>query len=292
MNRTQKKCVIAAAGMHLLLVVILIVGPAFLSSSSKQDNLDVINFIPANLIDKPFSGGGEKNPTPAATVPPAPQQATVTPTPQPKVDVTPPAPVPKPTEQPKIDQPVAQKDVPKPTPKPDPDALTTKPAKAKPQVSTTLVTRKPSSTPTKSNDDTAAAAAAKQRASDIAKAARSLRQGLSSSTAIDTPAGFGGGGEAYASYAQVVKSIYDKVWIEPSDTASDDAITKATVTIANDGTVISASITQPSGDTQADASVQRALDHVAFVAPFPASMTEKQHTFIINFSLKAKKLSA
>ena len=294
MNRLQKKCILAAVGVHLLLVVIMIVGPAFLSSHENSDDTQVIDFIPANLIDKPFSGGGEKNPTPAASPTPVSQQTAAVQTPQPKAEVTPPTPQPKPVDQPKAVQPVAQKETTKPTPpKRDPDSLETKPAKAKPQVSTELVTRKASSTQTtKSADVAAAAAAAKQHASDVAKSIKNLRQGLSSATAVETPPGFGGGGEAYASYGLVVKSVYESAWIEPSDASADNATASVTVTIGNDGTVISAQLTTPSGDERTDASIQRALDHVKFIAPFPASMTEKQHTYIIDFNLKAKRSTA
>ena len=57
MNRLQKKCVIATAGVHLLLVVILFVGPAFFYSKPKADDLQVLDVIPANLIDAPFNSG-------------------------------------------------------------------------------------------------------------------------------------------------------------------------------------------------------------------------------------------
>ena len=36
MSRLQKKCFIAASGLHLLLVVILLVGPAFLAAHSRK----------------------------------------------------------------------------------------------------------------------------------------------------------------------------------------------------------------------------------------------------------------
>ena len=57
MNRLQKKCVIATAGVHLLLIVILFVGPAFFYSKPKADDLQVLDVIPANLIDAPFNSG-------------------------------------------------------------------------------------------------------------------------------------------------------------------------------------------------------------------------------------------
>ena len=68
-------------------------------------------------------------------------------------------------------------------------------------------------------------------------------------------------------------------------------ITKATVTIASDGTVLSARILKPSGDASVDRSVQRTLDRVTFIAPFPEGAKDKQRTYTINFNLKAKRLS-
>ena len=57
MNRLQKKCVIATAGVHLLLIVILFVGPAFFYPKPKADDLPVLDVIPANLIDAAFNSG-------------------------------------------------------------------------------------------------------------------------------------------------------------------------------------------------------------------------------------------
>ena len=48
MNRMQQKCFVASAGFHLLLVLILLVGPAFLSSKSKSDNSPILDVIPNN----------------------------------------------------------------------------------------------------------------------------------------------------------------------------------------------------------------------------------------------------
>ena len=70
---------------------------------------------------------------------------------------------------------------------------------------------------------------------------------------------------------------------------NDDANAKVTVTIARDGTVISARILTPSGDAGVDASVQRTLDRVTFIAPFPEGATETERTYTINFNLKAKR---
>ena len=69
MNRLQKKCVIATAGVHLLLLLILIVGPAFFYSKPKADDLQVLDVIPANLIDAAFNSGvANATPPPPAPV--------------------------------------------------------------------------------------------------------------------------------------------------------------------------------------------------------------------------------
>jgi TonB family protein len=285
MNRLQKKCFIVATGMHLLLLLILLVGPAFLSSSSKPDDLQTITFIPANLIDKSFTGGGEKSPAPQPTASPQPPQQSPKPVPK-QIEQPKPAPAPIPKEQAKVE----------PKAKPDPNSLEVKKpslTKTKPPVSTTLVTRPKTDPKTDSRSDDAADA---KRRADLAKqAARSLREGLTSSTRIETTSGtsgFGGGGEAYASYETAVRSIYDAAWIPPNNTTSDDATAKVTIVIASDGTVISSRITTPSGDAQVDASVQRALDNVKFIAPFPPGAKDTQRTYIIPFNLKTKRLSA
>ena len=43
-NRLQKKCFIASAGFHLLLAVILLIGPGFLPSKNSQDDLPLLDF--------------------------------------------------------------------------------------------------------------------------------------------------------------------------------------------------------------------------------------------------------
>ena len=88
----------------------------------------------------------------------------------------------------------------------------------------------------------------------------------------------------------VVRSKYEGAWIPPDSTDSDDANTKVKVTIASDGTVTAAHIITPSGDASVDASVQKTLDRVTFIAPFPEGAKETERTYIINFNLKSKRM--
>jgi TonB family protein len=266
MNRLQKKCAIATAGFHLLLLVILFIGPAFFNAHQKPDDSQVLDVIPANLIDAQFNSG-VKNAQPPAPAPvsiPQPQP------PAPKPVVTPP------TFAQKLEQ------IFKPEPvKPVPDLTPVeKPEKSQPhkiQVSTQLTTR---TAPKNSVADS-------QRTQAIRNAIRNLKKNLSPSTTVDMP---GNSSMAYANYANVVKSIYEQAWTPPDDAANDDANTKVSVTIASDGTVISARIIGASGDSGVDASIQHTLDRVTFIAPFPSGTTDKERTYIINFNLKAKRM--
>jgi len=264
MNRLQKKCFMAAVGVHLLLIVILFVGPAFFYSKPKVDDLQVLDVIPANLIDAEFNSG-VRDAQPPPVVQPVPQP----PAPQPVV--TPP----------KVETPEPIKQIVKtlmPEPKPAEKPVVSQTPKI--QINTQLVTRTaPKNPPVADNS--------RQNARAIKNALRNLKSNLTSGTTIDMP---GNSSAAYANYADVVKSIYEQAWTLPADTASDDANTKVSVTIASDGTVISARIITPSGDASVDASVQRTLERVTFIAPFPKGAPEKERTYTINFNLKAKRL--
>jgi len=268
MNRLQKKCTILTAGIHLLLIVILIVGPGFFAPKPKAD-LQILDVIPANLIDAALNSGVRNAQPPPPVVQPAPQP----PAPQPVV-TPPPAPT-------KVEAPEPRKEIVKAlTPEPKPVE------KPKIQISTQLVTRtapknSPKTSPRDDSQEKARALALAAR-----NAARALKNNFTPATTIDMP---GNSSVAYANYAAVVKSVYEPAWVPPDDAQNDNANVKVTVTIANDGTVISARILTPSGDAGVDSSVQRTLDRVTFIAPFPEGVTEKERTYIINFNLKAKR---
>jgi TonB family protein len=174
-----------------------------------------------------------------------------------------------------------------------PDDLTprennSKPKEHKIDVSLKPVVRDtPKVTDTSDADAKEAAKAAKLRAKSIAAAARAIKENATSATDIEMP---GTSSVSYANYASAVKSIYERAWTPPDDTTSDDAITKVSVTIGSDGNVISSRILDKSGDSKVDTSVQRTLDRVNFIAPFPDGSKEKEKTFIINFNLKAKRM--
>jgi TonB family protein len=269
MNRLQKKCVIATAGFHLLLLVILFVGPAFFWSHEKPDDSPVLDMIPANLVDSASTGVRNAQPQPPAPIVTPPQPPTP-PAPQPVVQ---PAPAPQPTIAEKVEKfftPEPAKPVPAPT---EIQSHT-------PKINLQLTTRtvpKNTSTPNKATSDSSKA---------FKSALAALRKNLSSATVIDMQ---GDSSAAAANYRQIVQSVYFQAWTPPDDTASDDADIKVHITIASDGTVISARVITPSGDASVDKSVQRTLDRVQFIAPFPSGSSDTQRDYNIIFNLKSKR---
>ena len=295
MNRLQKKCLIATAGFHLLLVVILIVGPGFFRQTPKPDDTKLLDVIPANAIEAALNSGVKdaKPPAPTPPVPPMvdPPKPIVVPAPTPP-QPTPPAPAPRPAPpdtslMAKMEnffkpEPVA------PAPTPDDSA---KPVEHKPKhkvnVDLTTVQRATVETSQPHRNADESKHEAQLRAKAIQNAVRNLENNFTSSTKVEMP---GTSSVSYASYASIIKSIYTREWTPPDNAANDQANTKVSITVSSDGTVVSAHIVDPSGDSSVDDSVQHTLDRVTFIAPFPEGATEKEKTFIINFNLKAKRM--
>lgn len=260
MNRLQKKCVLATAGVHLLLFLILLVGPAFFEPRPKDD-LQVLDVIPANLIDALRSSGVRDAQPPPPVVPPAPQP----PAPQPAVSQPLPSPTPEPVVKP---EPI------KPTPAPEKAQVHKIEPNLKP-----VVRNAPRTTPTPDHSA--------QQARDLRKTIVSLRKNFSSSTTVDMP---GDSSASYANYASAVVSVYKHAWVPPDGMDNDNAVVKFIVTIASDGTVISARIIGPSGDAKVDEAVQRELERVTFIAPFPEGAPEKQRDYTLNFNATRRTL--
>lgn len=57
MNRQQKKCLIATVGCHLLMILILFVGPGFFSRTPKPDSTQLLNVIPSTAVEAALNSG-------------------------------------------------------------------------------------------------------------------------------------------------------------------------------------------------------------------------------------------
>ncbi len=297
MDRLQKKCLIASSGMHLFLLLVLVMGSAFFVEREKKKIVEVprIHVVPGILIDKMMAGGGgdpkvapsddiqkgqtlAPQPAPAPSKPPAPK-----PQPPKEVKVTPKPIKPTPPKPPKDETREAVK--------PNPNARTAiEPLALKPVVRPEAQKR--------AEEAEAAQKAAEKAARDWAEAngklvkevGRSV-QGLQTGFAHGTKVRVGGpGGIAYANYASMVMAIFDDAWDVPPDVASDDSIAVAKVIVASDGRILVKQITDRSGNSVLDRSVQRALDRVRSLPHFPESAKDSERTFTIEFNLKAKRL--
>lgn len=288
-NRLQKKCVVAATGFHLLLALILMVGPAFLTGDSKHQTTPQINFIPSILIDEALQGGGD------------PRGGQPTPPPPAHTDPTPPVPRndPKPPEnQPeRIKEPVQE---PKP-PKIREETKDTVELKSKPpkhEVKVDLSEHKsPTTTPniklnksnkpntSSSSDEAAAKKEYDRQMAAIRNAAGGIRNGTSGSTKIQI--GVGGGGPTYASYesevGRIYKQRYDLATANNTINTETELVVAGSVKVARDGTIISAKVTKPSKNPTLNKIAQDVLDSVTKLPAFPEGSTDTERTFPINF---------
>jgi TonB family protein len=285
MSRLYKKCFIASGGLHVLLVLILVVCPAFLVSSPKPSDVQPITFIPDILNDSNFAGGGNPNadrPAAAAPTPPAP--------------VARPTPAPAPPETKPVVKEVAP---PKPVEEPLEVAKDNRSSKKIPDVSLKPVVRNPNAKPT-AKDTSAEDNQARERlamknrfAGALDHALGKIRSGTGESAKLEGSPGLGGGGPSYAPYGAWVRSYFERAWVIPEDATSEDATVEVSVTIASDGTVTAKKIIKRSGDAAMDASVQRVLDRVTSVErAFPEGAKDKQRIYIIPFNLKTKRGTA
>ena len=294
MNRLQKKCLLVSAGLHLLLGLILVVGPAFMTSESKPDNMPVLNFVPLKTVDALMSGGGD----PTAKPPPATFEK-----PQP----LPPAPPaqPKPAPPVEVEQPDKPREVVKePEPikeTPEFSLVPAKDHKKKPEFDFTVV-KHPTVDPKEEAKRRAEAEARdaereyrreydawrRGAAAAVRSAGNRLADGVSGSTDIKL-FGPGGGGVPYANFYQAVKSVYEHAWIVPDGLTDTSGTVTTSITIARDGAVTSARITRSSGNEAVDRSVEVTLERVKYAAPLPDSETSDHRTIEIKFNVAAHR---
>lgn len=174
----------------------------------------------------------------------------------------PPAPAP-----PKPKQPEPKKVQPKPKPKPKPI-----PPKPKIKVNLNSNVRKPDAQKKESQKE-----AAKRQA-----ALNKLQTKLSGRTPVNVPLGR----YASANYESLIRRKYMDATIHPG-AISGDPVVKVRLVIARNGRILSARVTGKSGVASWDRSVQKALDRVKFIKPFPESMKGSQQTFNLNFNSRS-----
>ncbi|HEU5396973.1 MAG TPA: energy transducer TonB, partial [Verrucomicrobiae bacterium] len=126
---------------------------------------------------------------------------------------------------------------------------------------------------------------ARRRAAEVSRAMASLKGDFSPSTSVKIDVGPGGGGPAYANFYSAVTTVYYNAWHQPNGVPN--LTVKVSVTIARDGTVISARILKSSGNSTVDNSVQETIDRVKFVVPLPPDSKEDSREVTVNFSTQS-----
>lgn len=298
MKRLHKKCLIASFGLHGLLLVIMVVAPAFLTKpKEKKDTPKPVTIVSGALV------AAVLNP-PAPPAPPAPRP---TPSkPAPKKEVTPPKPKPKPV----VKKPEPKKTTPKPRPKPAPKKITPKkttpkkkvtkpPLKTvkktytKPKIKVSIpknLTSRPDPAQERRERERREQAkrdAARREAQRTAALKRKLDSATSFKFSSQVKVRTSGGGRATMDYGSYVMGIYDRAWREPRDLSSR-LTASVTVTISRSGSVISATISRGSGVSRMDSSIRSVLNSIRKFKAFPTGMNDSKKTFTIDFSIREK----
>ena len=190
----------------------------------------------------------------------------------PKVAITPPAPT-------------QTKPQPKPAPpKPKPVKIT----KPKPKIKVNLkpTVRRPDSSRVKAQQEAAERArkADAQRQQSLNKSLNRLSSNLSGSTAVKAPLGR----LASANYESLIRRKYMDATFHPG-AISGDPVAKVRIVIARGGNVLSARILNSSGVVSWDRAVQKSLDRVKHIGPFPKAISGAQKTFTLNFNSRSFK---
>ena len=303
MTRLQKKCFLASAALHGLLVLVILFGAAFLGPPKEKSLPNRINVVPSRLIDALLAGGGGNpnlprtddqvkgnslNPAHSSPepLPPPPKPAEIVrarevPQPQARPD-------PVRTETPKT--PTAR-----PAEIPRPNATTKTPVPTKDTLDLVPTVRGPNPKDKAKADAQAQEAARKQAeyrrelAAKLGEVTSGLKAGFEGGTKVDVG---GPGGEAYANYSSFVQAAYDAAWRVLPDLASSDHVVTVEVVVASNGRIVSQRIISRSASARMDKSVQNALDKVKQqgLPPFPQGARDAERTFTIEFNLKARRL--
>jgi len=250
MSRLKRSCVVGSVVFHALILAMLVLGPMLLAK--REEKVRVIDLVPSAVIDKLLAPAAPVAPPPAPA-PPKPKQ------PEPKKVQ------PKPKPKPIPPKPKPKKITPKPKPKPKPII----------RVNLNSNVRKPDA-------QKDAAKRARQAEAKRQTALNKLQAKLSGRTSVNVPIGR----YASANYESLIRKKYMDATIHPGAIGGDPVV-KVRLVIARNGTVLSARVTGKSGVASWDRSVQKALDRVKFIKPFPESMKGSQQTFNLNFNSRS-----
>ena len=273
MSRMRKKCLIVSMGMHLLLLLVVVFGVAFATTSVREPQDKVLTM---RLESDPVAQPEPVQQNQMRNVRPQP----LPPTPRVPQHIRRPEP-PRPTPRPVNPAPVEA--IRNPPPRRPKHARN--PPKRKINLSSTVVeltlggqNSKPKTRPRPNPRP--------QTIKVDIRAADKLRNNLSGKTKVN----FKANSSTYNRYKDVVASVYEAKWnrgLPPKSTSYRNKIIRVRVTISKSGRVVSSRIVGRSGMVALDNSVQATLNAVRSIGQsFPPGVQEREQTFTINFQDK------
>jgi len=282
MNRTQKKCLLVSAVLHLGLLSSVVLFSAFRPAPPPALEFQPIDFTPVITTFDNMSGGGNPN---GQALPPPPQRPPVPPAQRPP-------------------EPPPRQAAPQAPPRFEEESFTpsTRTAHKRPQIDTSNVVIRPrheksKARPRDNDEDTdtqdrelarAAAEARQHLLSGLRQMAGQIGDSRSGPVSVELK-GPGGGGLPYANFYQAVYSIYEQEWIIPDGATETEVTTVAEVTVARDGRVVSAEIVRKSGNAAVDQSVRLTLDRVRRLPALPPGAEKDTETITINFKARPQR---
>ena len=255
MSRLLKKCLFLSIGLHILLAAMLIFCTAFFVAKPEKI-MPTLSMIAPDVLDNLINPQRVSTPKP---IPQPPVRRIVTPTPPRKVTPTPPKKETHPS-------------------KPSKRKANLKPERKVIRSSKNTQTNKGVTSRPQNNQPKSPSVNAK----DL-KNIKNLRTQLSAAINVNVT---GANKAAFTSYANFVVGVYRRTWepLIPSGLARS-RIAKVSVIIRRDGRVLSAKITNKTGDAALDRSVQHALDSVKRIGkPFPSGSKDSKRTFMLDFT--------
>lgn len=303
----QKKCLTASAVVHGLLLMLVVVGSAFIPQKPTINGpeFEIVN-IPDVLVEDPNvlsgnSAAGRPQETPQ-TKPQAPvsQPPPVTPAPP----IVKPEPLKSETSKVMPQPPVEQPKTPKPDPEENPFDFKTaktfknppKPEKTESPFKLNEATKQTIKTAPRQTSESDSARATTERANQATKLAQALEgtkkalQGTGSRVGLNYSDIIGPGDRAQMSYDLAIAKIYEDEFKKRSNfpNRGNEPPVEVEVTVRRDGTVMGDRIAKKSGRSQFDRAVQDVLNTVKKnkVIPFPADFKSETRTIKINFNLE------
>jgi len=284
MTPRQKRCMIASGAAHGLLLLILVVGPAFLLPKPKPIKTTQITLVDAKRVTVAISKAAARKPAAEAAKKP--------PEPPPKVPKKISPPKQRPPKQKTVKRPPPEKRIPEPkkavarppvqvvkrkettSNKPPREFILTPISKA--DVNKIYKPTSPPSAPPKPDNS--------KNFKDLQDALNE-KQSPASETKVDTS---GTGRFAMQNYFSLVLASYQRKWDLRGDSGARSGTAKTRITIHHSGRITSSTIITFSGDARFDTAVQAVLNEITKVAAFPKSARDTQRTYIINFNMSGK----